>query len=376
MIGQKKALSNAGLRKLPKILLHEHLDCSLRPRTLLELWDQIGFQQSRMGFPRRALELWRAAKVIKFSGEKEPEARKQNLGLAEKLQVEAAALYERFLVKFASKSLANYVQAIVDHVLPTMQTMLNLNRITRERIKDAVDDGVVAMELRFAPQLHTMGGLTLDQVMQAVTAAVDESPIPVKLIICALRHEDGKVASQLADLAIRYKAQVGAFDLAADEKARPGVLSWWIPEAMRVRQAGIDLTIHLWETDEPTEADLELLDRYDLQRLGHGIRGDRQGNRVLEICPTSNVVTGQVACFEEHPIDRLYREGKQVTVNTDGTLFTRVDLTGEYAKLQKHCGWGLADFYAVNLTALNASSFSGSDKCILRARLVQGYSRS
>src|SRR5262249_10847605 len=166
---------------------------------------------------------------------------------------------------------------------------------------------VVGFELRFAPQLHTMGGLTLDQVMEAVVAGIKDAPMPVKLIICSLRHEGTlKVnpVSELVALAIRYKPYVGVFDLAADEPAFPGVLPWWAPEAERARAAGLELTIHLWETDDPTDRDIEMLEHYNLRRIGHGIRGDRQGDRVLEQCPTSNVVTGQVASIEAHPIDR------------------------------------------------------------------------
>lgn len=364
-IGPKK------MRALPKILIHEHLDCSLRPATMLKLWGEIGFDKATLPFPRNVLLPWQAAQALK-NGRRSTGSTE----LARQLEAEAASRYQRYLVRFASKSLANYVKAIVDHVLPVMQTSVNLHQITRERLEDAAADGVVGLELRFAPQLHTMGGLTLDQVMEAVVAGIKDAPMPVKLIVCSLRHEGTfKVnpVSELVDLAIRYRKHVGVFDLAADEHAFPGVLPWWAPEAMRARAAGIDLTIHLWETEEPTDRDVEMLEKYNLRRLGHGIRGNRQGDRVLEICPTSNVVTGQVRSIDLHPIDWLYRQGKKVTVNTDGTLFTRVDLTAEYVKLQRTFGWGQADFYKVNLTALEASCFEPEVKAALRARLDEAY---
>ena len=360
-----------GTRKLPKILIHEHLDCSLRPRTMLELWAELGFETAKLPFPKKVLTLWKAAQELKRC-----KRRCCNAKLIDELEREAATLYQRYLVKFASKSLANYIRAIVDHILPVMQTSLNMVRITEERIQDAAADGVAAFELRFAPQLHTAGGLTLDQVMEAVIAGIKDAPMPVKLIVCSLRHENvlpHNPVKELVDLAIKYKEHVGVFDLAADEHAFPGVLPWWAPEAERARAAGIELTIHLWETEEPTDADIEMLERYNLRRLGHGFRGKRQGDRVLEVCPTSNVVTGQVKSIKDHPIGKLFRQGKKVTVNTDGTLFTRVDLTAEYLKLSRAFGWGKKEFYAVNLTALNASSFSEGVKARLRAELAQAY---
>ncbi len=410
----RKLHTNVGKRKmrsLPKIMLHEHLDCSLRPRTMLELWESLGFEKAKIAFPADVLETWRRA------GTESGTARRRS-------RAAAAASYQKFLVGFASQSLANYVNAIVDHVLPLMQTPANLTRITKERVDDAIADGIAGMELRFAPQLHTWGGLSLEQVMDAVIAGTKTSPFPLKLTLCALRHENGEMARKLADLCVKYQRHVGVFDLAADEKANPGLLKWWLKAALYVKLLApkMLITIHLWETDEPTDQDIALLrgfedllkesntraaklgarasaddlwavadqvvetlyptlssvegDAADGElRIGHGFRGNRQGNRLLEVCPTSNVVTGQVASFGEHPIDRLYREGKRVTVNTDGTLFTEVQLSDEYRKLQEEFGWTPADLLAVNLHALEGSSFSKRDKSRLRALLKRAYSR-
>lgn len=291
----------------------------------------------------------------------------------QKRDEEAAATYQEFLAGNASLSLSNYVTAIVHHVLPLMQTARRLTRITAERIADAGADGVVGFELRFAPQLHTSGGLSLSGVMEAVIEGISGSPFPVRLMVCVLRHEDEAMAARLADLAIAYKEHVGVFDLAGDERANPGVLKWWAGQAMRVREHGIDVDIHLWETDEPRDEDLKLLGEYNLQRLGHGFRGERQEGRLLEVCPSSNIVTGQVKSFSAHPVDRLFRQGRNVTINTDGTLFTRSDLSNEYQLLNRYFGWGYEEFFIVNKRALEFSSFPESAKKRLLARLEDAY---
>lgn len=59
--------------------------------------------------------------------------------------------------------------------------------------------------------------------------------------------------------------------------------------------------------------------------------------------------------------------------NTDGTLFTEVQLSDEYRKLQETFGWTPADFLRVNLNALEASSFSKRVKARLRAKLNRTY---
>lgn len=318
------------LQGLPKLLLHEHLDCSLRPDTMLELWGKIGFTFAPENLPGEIAALW------------------NNGG-----RNEAASAYQRFLQTEANQSLTRYVQAIVYHVLPLMQSSENLTRLTRERVEDAVTDGIVAMQLRFAPQLHTRSGLSLSKVMDAVIAGIEHSPIPVVLMICAMRHEDEKMAKTLVDLAIEYRTHVRLFDLAGDEHANPGVPAWWARQASRAREHGIEPDIHLWETDQPQEQDVDRLMEYGIDRLGHGVQGDKQGSHLLEVCPTSNLVTGVIKSLDVHPVDRLLKEGKRVTINTDGTLFTATTLTREYALLAKQFGWGAAEFHHVNLTALH-----------------------
>ena len=342
-------LDRTKLQALPKVLLHEHLDCSLRTSSMLEFWKD-EYWRVPENFPAQVQQLFEQGK-----------------------SAEAALAYQDFLAAQASLSLANYVTAIVHHVLPLMQSPSRLTRITRERLEDAVADGVCALELRFAPQLHTRAGLSLAQVMDAILAGLAGAEIPCKLTVCALRHENADMARQLADLCIANKEHVGVYDLAGDEKANPGVLLWWVKEALRVREHGLQIETHLWETDEPTDEDLVRLAEFEIQRLGHGMRGKRQENRILEVCPSSNVVTGQIRSIAEHPIDGLLREGKRVTVNTDGTLFTRSDLSNEYLLLNEHFGWGKPEFHAVNKTAVEASSFPQSVKTELYASLDRAY---
>ena len=53
-MGNKKSpvLGIRKMRQKPKILIHEHLDCSLRPRTMMEFWDALGFDNAQIPFPR------------------------------------------------------------------------------------------------------------------------------------------------------------------------------------------------------------------------------------------------------------------------------------------------------------------------------------
>ncbi len=314
------------------------------------MWSKIGFPFAPENLPKEVASLW-------ISGQK----------------ADATSAYQHFLQAEASRSLARYVQAIVYHILPLMQSAETLTRVTRERVEDAVEDGIIAMQLRFAPQLHTRAGLSLNKVMDAVIAGLEGSPIPILLMVCSLRHEDENMARKLVDLAIEYKSHVRLFDLAGDEHANPGVPTWWARQAARAREHGIEVDIHLWETDQPQEQDIERLVEYGIDRVGHGVQGDRQGSHLLEICPTSNVVTGVIRSLEDHPVDQLLKSGKRVTINTDGTLFTATTLSREYMLLAERFKWGHAEFHHVNLTALHAIPLAEQKKTEIANVLSSAY---
>jgi adenosine deaminase len=85
------------------------------------------------------------------------------------------------------------------------------------------------------------------------------------------------------------------------------------------------------------------------ERIGHGIRcvDDpelmaylRETQLPLEVCPTSNVCTKQVADIATHPLSRLLEEGLYVTLNSDDPPMFGTTLTGEYRTVARDLGFG------------------------------------
>ena len=66
-----------------------------------------------------------------------------------------------------SGSLARYLETF-DHTVAVMQSADNLRRVARECVEDLAADGVVYAEVRYAPEQHLDGGLTLQEVVDAV----------------------------------------------------------------------------------------------------------------------------------------------------------------------------------------------------------------
>jgi adenosine deaminase len=332
---------------------HEHFDCSIEPEFIIARGVELG-----VTLPEQVISAWRAA------------------GRDEAARAIVARDFQTTMSTDARASLQNYLNAIGTYVLPVLQTQDDLYDRAMSRFRRAEEDGLLWLKLRFAPQLHRLKGLTLPQVMEPMVAAVHDSPIPAKLVVCALRHENGRLGQHLANMCIRYSKDVANFDLAGGEGMKPGVLEWWAKQAVRVRQATNGRTkpsIHLWEECEPTAEDLQRLRKYRIHELAHGFRGKHQGNRVCAMCVTSNIITAQVENASQHAIDELYREGRRVCVDTDGTLFTMTDYTSEYQLLHETFGWQPEDFLRCNLNALSVSGFTTRQKRAIEAKLRATY---
>ena len=119
----------AEIRAVPKVLLHDHLDGGLRPQTVLELARETGYD----GLPADNAE----------------------------------ELTQRLTEGAHRGHLEVYLDAF-RHTVGVMQTPDALRRVAAECAEDLAADGVVYAEVRFAPELHTERGLSLDEVVRAV----------------------------------------------------------------------------------------------------------------------------------------------------------------------------------------------------------------
>ncbi|MBX9572079.1 MAG: hypothetical protein K2X77_24515 [Candidatus Obscuribacterales bacterium] len=346
----KGSLTVEQARTLPKIVLHEHYDCSIAPDHVLGVGTARGFN-----VPDQFKKLWLEA------------------GNDSLKRAFAAAEYQKWLNAHASESLTNYLEILWDQVLPTLQTQDDLYTTCKQRIDAAVEDGMIFLKLRFAPQLHRREGLKLQQVIDPLQQAVSEAPFPVRLVICALRHENGRLGRHLADAVIR-NPMVSTFDLAGDESKFPGVLPWWAKQAKRVVAAGKQCSCHIGEAKPITDADHDALDAIGCTELGHGVQGDPR-NKLCTVCFTSNLVTHVAASAERHPIDRMYRDGRKVSIDLDGTLLTGTTASDEYVLLNQTFGWGAQEFLRCNLNALEHVPLRHAEVRKLKRRLEDVYGR-
>jgi adenosine deaminase len=199
------------------------------------------------------------------------------------------------------------------------------------------------------------------------------------LILCTLRHFNETQSMLTAKLVNDFRgSRVLALDIAGDEAGFP--LDEHVAAYRYAREHGLFRTAHAGEGLGP-DSMWETLRLLEPQRIGHGTRSIEDSNLVdylrrerihLELCPTSNVqIIPSIKSMEEHPIDRLYRAGVSLNVNSDSRMLTPTTLISEYESLQRVFNWSEKDFLRTNLMALDAAFVDDETKQQIRKRLLE-----
>jgi adenosine deaminase len=324
------------IRAMPKVLLHDHLDGGLRPATVVDLAEDVGYTDLPTHDPGELTEILTAG------------SHRGHLSL--------------------------YLDAF-RHTVGVMQTRHALYRVAREAAEDLADDGIVYAEVRFAPELHTELGLSLDEVVQAVLEGFSDGSADGRIKIGALLTAMRTAArsQEIAELAVRHRDNgVVGFDIAGAEAGWPP--SRHLDAFQHVHRENFHVTIHAGE-GFGLPSIWEAVQYCGAERLGHGVRlvedikvsedgtvalgrlaGYIRDRRIpLEMCPTSNVQTGAVESIETHPL-RLLRQLKfRVTVNTDNRLMSQVTLTDEFALLVREFDYGWPDLQWFTVNAMKSA---------------------
>ncbi len=346
------------VRRAPKVLLHDHLDGGLRPATVLEL------------------------------------ARECGHALPEGI-TEAAELGRWFAAAADSGSLVRYLETF-DHTVGVMQTAAALTRVARECVEDLVADGVVYAEIRYAPEQHVEGALSLDEVVEAVQAGFDEGvaaadgSIVVRQLLTAMRHQAR--SNEIAELAVTWRDRgVAGFDIAGAEAGHPPTRHLDAFEYLQRENA--HFTIHageafglpsIWQAIQWCGADrlghgVRIIDDITLDEAGEPVLGRlaayvRDKRIPLEMCPASNIQTGAADSIAEHPIGLLTRLRFRVTVNTDNRLMSQTSMTEEMSSLVEAFGYGLEDLRWFTINAMKSAFLPFDERLALIEDVIKpGY---
>src|SRR5213080_2518025 len=215
---------------------------------------------------------------------------------------------------------------------------------------------ITTFELRFNPMKRNRGGeRDLDHIIMAATRGLDRASLEYPqvragLILMMDRTFDERQNAIIIEKAIRYASRgIVGVDIAGPrprgERYPYRELQPLIEEA---RNAGLGITIHVGEEgEEHGAAEIgEVVETLRPDRIGHGILAARDpelmralhdAEIVLEICPTSNLLTR--ALRDEDAVRDTFRafvdHGVAFTIATDGPEMMRTHLRDELELLRR-----------------------------------------
>lgn len=345
-------ISDALIQELPKTDLHVHLDGSLRLHTIMEL------------------------------------AREQGV----ELPADTERGMRELVFKERYANLGEYLSGF-QYTCAILQDEVSLERVAYELAWDNIHEGVRYIEARFAPQLHTEKGLTLDQIFLAVNRGLrkaqneyeasstvvenGEPPFRYGIIACALRmftkdtigwygrffknfhkpetkHIFGQASLELARNAVRcrdqYQLPIVGLDLAGQEEGYPARHHKFAFN--HAHKYFLNRTVHAGEAYGP-ESILDAITVLHADRIGHGYHlfspekcepkvkeKEKYTRRIIdyiasrritiEVCISSNLQTNpSIGKVEHHHFGKMLDEQISATICTDNRLISNTCVSKE-----------------------------------------------
>lgn len=249
----------------------------------------------------------------------------------------------------AGGRLASQKELLTYFDIPTLvlQTGEHLRRAYYELCEMKARDRVIYCEVRFAPLLHTDGGLSVDEVMGAVLEGKREGerdfPISTNIIVVGLkdRSPDENI-HMLETILHHYPGSISAVDCAGVEAdnsiLRQRKFLW------RAKELGLPVTFHcgeIWDSLDEFEAiTSELLPG----RIAHGATALhspslcqllRDHQIMLDVCPTSNLQAGLYQRYADIPLRQLKDFGIPFSISTDDTILSDITMSQELGRVSE-----------------------------------------
>lgn len=327
---------------LPKVETHLHLDGSLTP----ELIQELALDQNYQPFIGKTLK----------------------------------EISQITVVSRPWPSLAAVLSAF-DHVLPLLQTAAALEKTAYALCRRAKQQNMIYMEVRFAPILNVKKNLSQDEVIRAVLNGLKRGNkdfgVESGLIITMLRNMSVKDNESMFETALKFlgKGVVG-IDLANDESGRG--LADFAHLYQEAKRAGLFTTVHAGEVYP--SPDLKLAFDLGVDRVGHGLflchyhdlLQEFAGRKIpIEVNLTSNLRTGAIHDYKDHPILKFLESGIPVALSTDDPGLFGIDLNHEYEVLASVLGFAPRQLLELSLQSADCLFLPPQQKEAIKNKIRQ-----
>jgi len=257
-------------------------------------------------------------------------------------------------------------------IIGVLQSPADLHELVLHFAGQARQSNIVYAEVHLTPLPLVTGILSYPMLMEAVGRGISEAKgegIEIRVIVDTVRQLGREHVAETLRLVKNhpYPFVIG-FGIGGSEGAFPaGEFEEYFAEA---RAVGLKTVAHSGECSGP-DGIWETLDRLHPARVLHGITAAQDGKLLerlksegipLDVCPTSNVMTGVVSSMEEHPLPKLIDAGVRVTINTDDPAMFGTTLNREYRLLHEIFSFSAEDILKLAGEAFRSAFLSEDQK--------------
>lgn len=246
-----------------------------------------------------------------------------------------------------------------------------ITRLAKEAVDDAAAQNVRLLELRYSPDFIQNGrDLSFEVIHGAILDGISKANagIAVGLIGIIRRTLPLPDARKIADFITANADTFIGMDLADQELDYPGRA--FAQLFRKAKERGLGITIHAGEigVEESRINVRDAIEKMAADRIGHGLHIINDPDLMqlvidkditLELCPTSNLLTGSIETIDDHPFKKLIDAGVKTTINTDDPSLFAIDWNSEYALAENSLGLTPTDIDQCIENAKASSFISG-----------------
>lgn len=276
--------------------------------------------------------------------------------------------------KFAYKDFPHFIETW-NWMIQFLREYDDFSLFAEAVARDLAGQNIRYAEAFYSPPRYVLRGLQLQRLTEAIRAGLELVPqIEIALIADVVRDLGPEnAADTLAQLnEVRDLGVIGIGMGGSEQRFPPEPFQKVYTEARRL---GLHTTAHAGEAAGP-ESVWGAIRILQTERIGHGVRAGEDDALLdylaetqlpLELCPLSNVRTGVVKSFDDHPVRKLFERGLFLTINSDDPKMFGNSLAEEYRLLEERLGFSRPELCRLILNAVSASWLPPERKAQLAA---------
>jgi adenosine deaminase len=250
--------------------------------------------------------------------------------------------------------------------------------IAREVARDLVVQKIIYSEVFYSPGDYGRVGLKPQEITGAIRQGLREVPeIEIALITDLIRDHGPERGMRTLELMNEVRKELGVVGVGLGGSEHIAPPEPYAAVYERARSLGFRTTAHAGEVCGP-ESIWGAIRALRVDRIGHATRAIEDPALVdylaehripVEVCLTSNVLTGVVPSLARHPVRTYFERGIPLSVNTDDPKLFHTSLAEEYARLETELGFSRAEIVSLIEQAVHSSWLSDERKLQMVERM-------